>query len=114
VLVIDDDRDVTTGLELALTVDGHEVAVAHDGVRGLETARAFKPDLVLCDIGMPDVDGYQVARAFRADPELRHIVLVALTGYAQTIDRDEARQAGFDEHLAKPADMVRLQALLAG
>lgn len=113
VLVIDDDRDVTTGLELALTVDGHEVAVAHDGVRGLELARAFKPDLVLCDIGMPDVDGYQVARAFRAVPELRGVVLVALTGYAQVSDREAARQAGFDEHLAKPADMARLQALLA-
>jgi PAS domain S-box-containing protein len=114
VLVIDDDRDVIRGLELALQIDGHEVAVAYDGVHGLEKARAFKPDFVLCDIGMPGVDGYQVARAFRADPELRHILLVALTGYAQAIDRDEARQAGFDEHLAKPADMVRLQALLAG
>lgn len=113
VLVIDDDRDVTTGLELALTVDGHEVAVAHDGVHGLEIARAFKPDLVLCDIGMPDVDGYQVARAFRAVPELRGVVLVALTGYAQVSDREAARQAGFDEHLAKPADMARLQTLLA-
>jgi len=114
VLVIDDDRDVISGLELALQVDGHEVAVAYGGVQGIEKARAFKPEFVLCDVGMPGVDGYQVARAFRADPELRHIVLVALTGYAQAIDRDEARQAGFDEHLAKPADMVRLQALLAG
>jgi PAS domain S-box-containing protein len=114
VLVIDDDRDVISGLELALQIDGHDVAIAYDGVHGLEKARSFKPDFVLCDIGMPGVDGYQVARAFRADPELRHIVLVALTGYAQTIDRDQARQAGFDEHLAKPADMVRLQALLAG
>ena len=114
VLVIDDDRDVISGLELALQIDGHDVAVAYDGVHGLEKARTFKPDFVLCDIGMPGADGYQVARAFRADPELRHIVLVALTGYAQAIDRDEARQAGFDEHLAKPADMVRLQALLAG
>ena len=113
VLVIDDDEDVTNALQLALQSDGHDVAVAYDGVQGLETARAFKPDVVLCDIRMPGIDGYEVARAFRADPELRDILLVALTGYAQAVDRDKAREAGFDEHLAKPADMAQLRALLA-
>jgi PAS domain S-box-containing protein len=113
VLVIDDDRDVTSGLKLALQIDGHDVAVAYDGAHGIETARTFKPDFVLCDIGMPGLGGYEVARAFRADPGLRDILLVALTGYAQPADRDKAREAGFDEHLAKPADMARIQALLA-
>ena len=113
VLVIDDDEDVTNAFRLALQSDGHDVAVAYDGVQGLETARAFKPDVVLCDIRMPGMDGYEVARAFRADPELRDVRLVALTGYAQAVDRDKAREAGFDEHLAKPADMAQLRALLA-
>jgi CheY-like chemotaxis protein len=89
------------------------VAVAYDGAHGLETARAFKPDVVLCDIRMPGIDGYEVARAFRADLELRDVLLVALTGYAQAVDRDNAREAGFDEHLAKPGDMEQIRALLA-
>jgi two-component system CheB/CheR fusion protein len=113
VLVIDDDRDVANGLKLALEIDAHEVAVAYDGAEGLAVARAFRPDFVLCDVGMPGMDGYAVARAFRADPELRGIFLVALTGFAQAADRAKARQAGFDEHLAKPANMATINALLA-
>ncbi|HVU53363.1 MAG TPA: ATP-binding protein, partial [Polyangia bacterium] len=113
VVVIDDDRDVANGLKLALEIDEHEVAVAYDGDEGLGLARAFKPDIVLCDVGMPGMDGYAVARAFRADPELRGIFLVALTGFAQAADRARAREAGFDEHLAKPANMAAINALLA-
>ena len=112
-LVIDDDRDVANGLRLALEIDAHDVAVAYDGATGLVAARAFAPDFVLCDVGMPDMDGYAVARAFRADAGLAGVFLVALTGYAQAADRDKARAAGFDEHLAKPANMARIQALLA-
>ncbi len=113
VLVIDDDRDVANGLKVVLQIMGHEVAVAYDGFLGLEAARAFKPDCVLCDVGMPGLDGYEVARAFRADPELRDALMVALTGYAQAADREKARASGFDEHLAKPADIARLDALLS-
>jgi PAS domain S-box-containing protein len=113
VLVIDDNRDVARGLQLLLEIDGHDVAVAWDGVQGLEVARAFKPDIVFCDIGMPGLDGYGVARALRADPELRAVTLVALTGYAQAADRAKATELGFDEHLAKPADVARLRDLLA-
>jgi two-component system CheB/CheR fusion protein len=113
VLVIDDDRDVAGGLKAVLEVDGHDIAIAYDGIRGIEVARTFKPEVVLCDIGMPGFDGYDVARAFRADPALRNILLVALTGYAQAEDRDKARDAGFDEHLAKPVDIDRIEALLA-
>jgi two-component system CheB/CheR fusion protein len=113
VLVVDDNRDVADGLELALARAGHEVAIAYDGQSALALARAFKADCVLCDIGMPDMDGYEVARAFRSDPQLRGVFLVALTGYAQAVDRERARRMGFDEHVAKPADMERLQALLA-
>ena len=113
VLVIDDDRDVANGLKLALEIDAHEVAVAYDGDEGLALTRTFKPDFVLCDVGMPGKDGYAVARAFRADPELRGIFLVALTGFAQAADRTKAREAGFDEHLAKPANMAAINSLLA-
>jgi two-component system CheB/CheR fusion protein len=113
VLVIDDDRDVANGLKLALEIDAHVVAVAYDGDEGLDLARDFKPDFVLCDVGMPGKDGYQVAQAFRADPALRTTFLVALTGFAQAADRAKARQAGFDEHLAKPANMATINALLA-
>jgi len=113
ILVIDDNRDVAHALKLVLEIDGHAVTVAFDGVTGLEAARAFKPQFVFCDIGMPGLDGYGVARAFRGDPELRDITLVALTGYAQAADRDKARELGFDEHLPKPADMARIHALLA-
>jgi PAS domain S-box-containing protein len=113
VLVIDDDRDVANGLKLALEIDAHEVAVAYDGDEGLALARSFRPEVVLCDVGMPGKDGYEVARAFRADAELRGIFLVALTGFAQSADRAKARQAGFDEHLPKPANMATINALLA-
>jgi PAS domain S-box-containing protein len=113
VLVIDDDRDVANGLKLALEIDAHEVAVAYEGDAGLDLARAFRPDFVLCDVGMPGMDGYAVARAFRAAPALRGIFLVALTGFAQAADRAKAREAGFDEHLAKPANMATINALLA-
>jgi two-component system CheB/CheR fusion protein len=113
ILVIDDDRNVGDGLQLALEVDGHEVCVALDGEQGLALAERFAPDVVLCDISMPSMDGYEVARAFRAHPPLSGVFLVALTGYAQAVDRERARRAGFDEHLAKPVDMERLQALLA-
>jgi PAS domain S-box-containing protein len=113
VLVIEDDRHVAHGLALALGLDGHEVAVAHDGPGGFEKARAFAPEVVLCDIGLPGMDGYEVARALRADAALRSVTLIALTGYAQASDRDLARAAGFDEHVAKPASIEALLALLA-
>jgi two-component system CheB/CheR fusion protein len=113
VLVIDDEHDVAEGLRLALEVDYHEVAVAHGGADGLQPARDFKPDVVFCDIGMPGMDGYQVARAFRADPALRGVMLVALTGYAQSSDEAKARRAGFDAHLAKPSSMASIHEVLA-
>ena len=113
VLVIEDDRDIAEGLRMVLTLDGHPVEVAHDGVEGLAKARAFEPDVVLCDIGLPKKDGYQVARAIRADEQLRSAYLVALTGYAQAEDLEAARKAGFDEHLAKPASMESIKRALA-
>jgi CheY-like chemotaxis protein len=84
------------------------VRVARDGRSGLELARELRPDIVLCDIGLPDIDGYEVARTLRRDDALRGTRLIALTGYAQPEDRQRAREAGFDAHLAKPPDIDAL------
>ncbi|OFZ73476.1 MAG: hypothetical protein A2W04_02720 [Betaproteobacteria bacterium RBG_16_64_9] len=92
----------------------HTVEVAFSGADGLDKARAFKPELVLCDIGLPGMDGYEVARRMRADAQLRGATLVALTGYAAPEDIIRCTQAGFDSHLAKPPDIAALQRLLSG
>jgi PAS domain S-box-containing protein len=113
VLVIEDNLDASDTLQLALTLNGHEVRSAADGVRGLELAAEFDPEVVICDIGLPGMDGYEVARAFRARDRLRYKYLVALTGYAQPEDVQRARDAGFDRHLAKPTNLDKLEQLLS-
>jgi two-component system CheB/CheR fusion protein len=113
VLVIEDNVDAAESLKAALELAGHSVSVAFTGPEGLERARALSPDVVLCDIGLPGLDGYGVARALRADPALHGLPLFALTGYALAEDQRRAAEAGFDRHLAKPADLELLQRLLA-
>jgi PAS domain S-box-containing protein len=112
VLVIEDNIDAAESLRDALAVDAHEVAVAYDGAEGVEKARAFAPEVVLCDIGLPGMDGYAVARALRAYQATRGMTLVALTGYALAQDEQRAHEAGFDRHLAKPPDLDKLQRIL--
>jgi CheY-like chemotaxis protein len=114
-LVIEDNLDAAESMGLLLELSGHQVEIAHDGRQGLEAARRFRPDVVLCDIGLPGgLDGYEVARRMRQDPALSGIRLIALTGYGQEEDQRRAREAGFDVHLTKPADPERLERLLAG
>jgi PAS domain S-box-containing protein len=113
VLVIEDDLEIAEGLRAALRIDDHVVEIARSGPVALEKARAFKPDAVLCDIGLPGMDGYAVARAFRADPALSGTFLIALSGYAQAEDVAKARAAGFDHHLAKPASVEKIHRALA-
>jgi two-component system CheB/CheR fusion protein len=113
VLVIEDNRDAASSLQEALQLDGHEVVVAYDGKTGLLKAREFHPEIVICDIGLPEMDGYQVARAFRADAALKGVSLIALTGYAGPQDRRRAQEAGFDRHIAKPPSIEELEKLLA-
>jgi PAS domain S-box-containing protein len=108
VLVIEDDADVADGLKAALEVDEHQVVVARSGAEALERARGYHPDVVLCDIGLPGMNGYEVARAFRADDTLRSTLLVALSGYAQADDIDRSLTAGFDVHIAKPPTIDKL------
>jgi CheY-like chemotaxis protein len=108
VLVIDDNVDAAESIADVLRLEGHRVHVATDGLSGITKARELKPDVILCDIGLPDVDGYEVARTLRADGGLRSTRLVALSGYAQPEDRRRAREAGFDAHLAKPVSVAAL------
>jgi CheY-like chemotaxis protein/nitrogen-specific signal transduction histidine kinase len=104
ILVVDDNRDAAESLETLLTLWGHEVAVAHDGVEAVETAAAFRPDVVLLDIGLPRMNGYDACRALRAQPGGKDAVVVALTGWGQEQDRRKSAEAGFDAHLVKPVD----------
>ena len=113
VLVIDDDVDAAQSLREALELGAHQVEVAFAGREGLEKARRFAPDVVFCDIGLPEMDGYAVARAMRADPRLRPVSLVALTGHALDEDVERCRAAGFDRHVAKPPDPRLLQQTIA-
>jgi signal transduction histidine kinase len=114
IVVIEDNADAATTLAELLALDGHRVQVAGDGRTGVELVRRVRPDVVLCDIGLPDMDGYQIARALRGDEMLRGTRLVALSGYAQPEDRERCREAGFDAHLPKPAERDAIDALLAG
>jgi two-component system CheB/CheR fusion protein len=113
VLIIEDDADVAAGLKAALEIDAHDVTLARSGSEALALARNDRPDVVLCDIGLPEMNGYDVARAFRADAALRSTFLVALSGYAQAEDIKRAHAAGFDEHLAKPPTIDRIKRIFA-
>ena len=110
VLVVDDNVDAADSLALLLRASGHTVARVHDGARAVETVERWQPDVVLLDIGLPGMSGYDVARALRrAGARTR---LVALTGYGQQADRQQTRQAGFDDHLVKPATAKDIRRVL--
>ena len=111
-LVVEDNRDAADSLALLLQLWGHDVRVAHDGLQAIEVARAFIPEIVLLDIGLPAVSGYEVAVWLRSMPVLDRALLVAVTAYGQEEDRRRSRQAGFDAHLVKPATPEALNALL--
>src|SRR5262245_37249971 len=111
VLIVEDSVDAAEIMAELLKRRGHEVRVAHDGATGLSAARAFRPHVILLDIGLPDMDGYAVARHLRGE-DLGGDLLVALTGYGEAQDRERARQAGFDRHLTKPVDPDALVALV--
>jgi CheY-like chemotaxis protein len=97
-----------------LRTEWHEVHTAGDGPAALRAAEAFRPEVVLLDIGLPQMDGYEVARRLREQTGVKRALVVALTGYGQEEDRRRTREAGFDAHLVKPADLADLQRLLAG
>lgn len=112
VLIVDDSRHAAESMALLLRVWGYEVRVAFDPLAALDDARAHPPHVVLLDIGMPGMDGYEVARRLRAQEESRNALLVAVTGYGEDDDRRQALGAGFDYHIVKPADPEELRELL--
>ena len=111
-LLVDDNVDAASTQAALLRILGHEVEVAYNGEAALEKAREFRPEIVLLDLGMPGMDGFEVARRLRASKEGRRVKLVAQTGWGQEEDRRRTREAGFDAHLAKPVDIASLQRLL--
>jgi PAS domain S-box-containing protein len=113
ILVVDDNQDAGDSLGMLLKFLGADVHVVYDGQSALEKLRLCRPSVVLLDLGMPGLDGFEVARQVRQDPELRDLMLIALTGWGQEEDRRHSLEAGFDHHLVKPVDLGALQALLA-
>lgn len=113
VLVVDDNVDAAATLAAVLDMLGHQTHMEHSGVPVLASALAFMPDIVLLDIGLPGMNGYEVARQLRSEPRLDACVLVALTGWGSDADRQRAQQAGFDHHLTKPVDFKELESLLS-
>ncbi len=113
VVVVDDNRDFADSLCVLLQMWGHEARVAYDGVAGLEIARAWQPDCLLLDIGMPRLDGYALAKQVRQEPGLAQAKLIAMTAYSGEDHARRAREAGFDLHLIKAADPAELEKALA-
>jgi CheY-like chemotaxis protein len=114
VLIVDDNEDAANSLAMILKLSGHETASAYTAADALERVAAFRPDVVLLDIGLPGMDGYEVAQKIRELPGLRDIRLVAVTGYGRSDDRLRAREAGFDDHLTKPVEFAVLDRTIAG
>jgi PAS domain S-box-containing protein len=112
VLVVDDNHDSAESLAMLLRLLGHEVNTAHDGPSALSSAMRHRPEIVLMDIGLPGMSGYDVAREIRASPDLNAIRLIAITGYGQEGDRRQALDAGFDDHCVKPVEVAKLAELM--
>lgn len=112
VLVVDDDVDAARSLTMLLEGSGHAVALAHDGMKALSAAAEFRPHIALVDIGLPQLDGYELARRLRADPQLRDVELVAITGYGHSDDSSPSYQAGYNQHLVKPVRFAALEEIL--
>jgi signal transduction histidine kinase len=113
VLVVDDNEDSACSMTLLLQLHGHEVHVVHDGRKALAAAQEHRPDAILLDIGMPELNGYEVAKQLRAEQAFADTLLVAVTGYGRASDIQKTQEAGFDHHLVKPVDYDRLNAFLA-
>ena len=113
ILVVDDNIDAASSLALLLKMQAHDVRTSHDGPSALAAADDFLPEVVLLDIGLPQMNGYDVARRLRERSRDRSLTLIAITGYGQDEDRRRALEAGFDAHLIKPADLAVLCEILA-
>jgi PAS domain S-box-containing protein len=114
ILVADDNRDSTASMALLLKLKGNEVRTAHDGNEAIEVAEAFQPQVILMDVGMPGVNGYEATRRIREQPWGKGITIIALTGWGQEHDKERSREAGCDAHLVKPLNLAELDKLLEG
>jgi CheY-like chemotaxis protein len=112
ILVVDDNRDSADSLGMLLRIKGNDVRTAYDGLEAVEAAAAFLPEMILLDIGLPKLNGYEVARRIRQQPRGREMMIVALTGWGQDDDRRLSLEAGFDFHVVKPVDLAALEILL--
>jgi CheY-like chemotaxis protein len=113
VLVVDDNEDGCTMLAEIVRMKGYGVQTAFTGPAALAAARIWRPDAVLLDIGLPELDGFAVARRLRADPTTKDVTLIAMSGYGSARDIELGREAGFDAHLVKPVELVEVEKLLA-
>jgi signal transduction histidine kinase len=113
ILIVEDNRDAAESTRMLLDMDGHEVHIAYNGHDGIEAARKIQPQVILCDIGLPGMDGYEVARQIRQDSSFAAPYIVALTGYGRDEDQRQARDAGFDLHMTKPIDYSLLRRVLS-
>jgi len=112
--VVDDNRDSADSLGTLLQLKGNDVRTAYDGLGAMEVAEAFRPELLLLDIGLPKLNGYEVARRIRQKSWGLDVILVALTGWGQDEDRRRSEEAGFNFHIVKPVELAALEQLLAG
>src|SRR5262249_41008758 len=113
ILVVDDNRDSAESLSMLLRIMGNDTETAHDGLETLRVGAAFRPDVILLDIGMPRLDGYETARRIRQTPWGKPVVLVAKTGWGQDDDKRRSREVGFNFHMVKPVDPAALVKMLA-
>jgi CheY-like chemotaxis protein len=113
ILVVDDNRDAAVTLAMMLRIMGHDTQTAHDGVDAVQAAARFQPDVVLLDIGLPKLNGYEVCRRIRGQPHGGEIAVIALTGWGRDEDRCQSAEAGFDFHLVKPVSVDTLGQLLS-
>jgi CheY-like chemotaxis protein len=114
ILIVDDNRDAADSLMALLALEGHTIDRVYSAAEALQRAVQFRPGVVLLDIGLPEMDGYEVARRLRQLPELKDARLIAVTGYGQAQDRERAKAAGFDEHLIKPVSSASVARAIAG
>jgi len=113
ILVVDDNKDSADSMAMLLRLKGNDIRTAHDGLEAVEAAESFRPELVLLDIGLPKLNGFEVARRIRQQPWSRDVILVALTGWGQDDDRRRSKEAGFNFHIVKPVELAVLERLLA-
>ena len=114
ILVVDDNHDSALSLAMMLSIMGHETRTAHDGESAVETAESFLPEVVLLDIGLPKLNGYEVAQRIREKPWGAAMFLIAVTGWGQEEDRQRSSEVGLNVHMVKPVEPAALEKLLAG